>query len=518
MAALAVGSAGCQTVHRVPGYERIAAPVAGPHGHGADAVALAPPPASTDPPPAPPGLEGPQPVDAYIRRALCENRMVLAARSNVLALRERIPQVTSLDDPVVSNTFFPSASNGLQTADGFMPWNLLVAQQFPWFGTLRLRGEAAHEDVKVALAELAAAQLDAVEAVKRAYHDLAFNERADAILRRNRALVEDFIEDARIRYRAGVSRGEQELLRSEVALADLDRELIAVEQGLAEARAALAQQVHVSPEADLRTVPTPPGAPPALQIERLYALAAAARPELQGRLAAVSRDVKAVELARKRSRPDVTLGVNYMLMTRDGAVAPNAMGNDNIGMFVGFNLPVYRSRIAAAVGEAQARAVADANLLEAERDAAFREIKELFAQAGAQRRTLELFRGRILPRSLDALELARNDFRAGAVDYVTVIASLREVLDIELQVARYEAELGKTLASLERAVGVQLAESPPPPGARVAAPDSEPPPPGDAPGPFGPGGDDDRVGPGADPAPHIEPIPAGPPDPPGLGG
>src|SRR5690606_37853870 len=122
--------------------------------------------AATDPEPAPPGLTGPQPVDAYIRRALAENRLVQAARANVMALKYRIPQVTALDDPVVSNTIFPSPDNGLQTADGFMPWNLLIAQQFPWFGTLQLRGEAAGLDVQVALAELAAAELDTVEAVK----------------------------------------------------------------------------------------------------------------------------------------------------------------------------------------------------------------------------------------------------------------------------------------------------------------------------------------------------------------
>src|SRR5262249_50897973 len=121
-----------------------------------------------DPAPAPPELLGAQPLDVYIRRALAENRTVQAARSNVLALRARIPQVTALDDPTVSNTIFPIPSVAPQySLMGYNPYNLLLAQQFPWFGTLRLRGEAAGEDVKVALAELCAAQLDAVANVKR---------------------------------------------------------------------------------------------------------------------------------------------------------------------------------------------------------------------------------------------------------------------------------------------------------------------------------------------------------------
>lgn len=415
-----------------------------------------------------PELSGPQPVDTTIRRALAENRMVQAARFNVLALRYRIPQVTALDDPVVSNTYFPSAANGLQTADGFMPWNLLVAQQFPWFGTLPLRGLAAEQDVQVALAELCAAQLDVVESVKRAYYELGYNERAEQVLLDNRAVVLDFQEIARIRFETGQA-SQQDVLSAEVALSDIDRELIAARQGIASAQAELAEQLHVDPDSNLRTLPgTPVGDVPA-QLDRLYALASASRPELRGRLSAVARDATAVELARKRYKPNVTLGVNYGLMTSTGAMAPMAEGNDNLGLFLGFNVPIYHTKNDAAVREAQARAVADARLYEAERDATFRAIRDLFTQVQTQRATLELFRGQILPRASQALEVSGSDYESGDVDFLTLLTAWREVLQIELQVAQYESLLGQTLASLERAVGLELNANPPTP------PDSSPP-------------------------------------------
>src|SRR5947208_3557755 len=79
------------------------------------------------------------------------------------------------------------------------------APHFPWGGTLRLRGEAAEGDVKVALAELCAAELDAVADVKRAYHDLHFAERAARILEDNRRLATEFVASAKERYRTGGS-------------------------------------------------------------------------------------------------------------------------------------------------------------------------------------------------------------------------------------------------------------------------------------------------------------------------
>ncbi|WP_422930194.1 TolC family protein [Singulisphaera sp. PoT] len=430
-----------------------------------------------DPEPMPVEISGPQPVDAYIQRALAENQTVQAARFNVLALKARIPQVTSLDDPTVSNTIYPIPSVAPQySLMGYNPYNLMIAQQFPWAGTLRLRGEAAEQDVQVAFAELAAAQLDAVSGVKRAYYDLYFSERAEAILVENRKFASDVVEFAKARLKSGGS--QQDYLRADVVISDIDRELLRIRQGLTSARADLAQVLHVSPESDLRTTPEMKIAEVPKAVDRLYRLAVAARPELRGRLAAVARDERAVELARKRYYPNVTLGLSYMDMEKTNAMTPNTAGGmPNIGFFVGFNLPVYRAKLAAGVCEAQARTVADAKLYEAERDATYREVKDLLSQANTQRQTIEIFRTNILPKSEQALEAAASDYRLGNVDYVTLMTAWREVLQIKLQVAQVESELGKALASLERAVGVQLNEHPPTPEAEStpdAASDAKP--------------------------------------------
>jgi outer membrane protein TolC len=468
-----------------------------PTGHQRGNPGPSPPPATVaagfETAPLAPELAGPQPVDAYIRRALDENRLVRAAKFNVQALEHRMPQVTALDDPVLSNTIFPIPSVAPQFfLMGYMPYDALLAQQFPWFGTLRLRGQAAQEDVKVALMELAAAQLDVVAAVKRAYYDLHFSERAEALLRENRALAVDFLELARQRYKTG-SVTQIDVIRSEVAVSDIDRELENNRQGLNEARVELARQLHLSPETELKTLPDlPPGEVPAA-VERLYQLAIAGRPNLRGRLAAIARDEKAIELARKRFYPNVTLGVVYQDMEKTNAESPRtASGMPNVGLFVGLNLPVYHRKYRAGVCEAQARLAADAQLYQDERDQAHRDIKDLFVQARVQQDIIGLLNRTNLPAAKQVFELTTSAFRAAnaGVDYLSVLNAWRDVLQVELQIAQVEAELGKTLASLERAVGVQLNEHPPDSSSLTtpAAPHSgPPPPPPGAPGAFRPG-------------------------------
>jgi outer membrane protein TolC len=472
--ALALGSSGCVHLTPRPRFLSFDPPETKvvPAGFERAQQAAAPEALPLPPPSDGPDLSGAMPVDVFIRQALEENRTVRAARYNVMALRYRVPQVTALDDPVISNTIFPIPSVAPQfSLMGYMPYDALLAQQFPWFGTLKLRGLAAEQDVKVALFELAAAQLDAVAAVKRAYCDLYFSQRALDILTANRTLATDFLEIARQRYRTATAT-QTDVLRSESAASDIDRERESALQGLAEARAELARQIHAPPDAPLAALHVLPLADVPAEIERLQQLAVSSRPELQGRLAAIARDERGVELARKRYYPNVSLGVVYQDMQKTNAVTPQtASGMPNVGLFVGFNLPVYHKKLAAGVCEAQARAAADAMLYESERDEVLRDVGALFAQARARRNVLELLRTSNLPRSRQVLDAAASDYKAGNIDSLSLLAAWRDLLQVELQIAQAEADLGKALAALERAVGVQLNEHPPaPPAANAPTP------------------------------------------------
>lgn len=493
VAFLLLWESGCAHVPRIPERENPDARVERAAYHPPGLIPPARPSAmamAMDPMPTDPEWIGPQPVDRFIRRALAENRTVQAAYHNVQSLRHRVPQVTTLDDPVAANTVFPIPSVAPQySLMGYNPYNLTLAQQFPWFGTLRLRGETAERDVQVSLAELAAAQLDTVAAVKRAYYSLYASLKTEEILSETRKVLEDFREIARARLAAGGT--QQDVLKAEVLISELDRELANNRVGLASARAALARQIHARPDADFQTLPKIESRAAPAEIERLYMLAVAARPELLGRLAAVARDEKAVELARKRFYPNITLGLSYMDMEKTNAVTPKtAGGSPNVGLFVAFNLPVHRAKYRAGVCEAEERTLADAKLYEAQRDETYSEIQDLMTQAKVQQNVLSLLNDGILPRAKESFRLARSDYAKSNVDYATVQSALREVLQVQLQVAQIEAELAKALAALERAVGSQINENPPtsPPTAiqtpRNPSTIQPHPAPGDSPAPF----------------------------------
>ncbi len=438
--------------------------------HDPAAVAL-------DPAPVPAELEGKRPVDDYIRRAIHENRNVQAAWANVQAMRERIPQAVALEDPMFQNVIWPVPSISPQySIMGYMPYDTMITQSFPWFGTLRLRGQVADQDAKVAIAELAAAELETVAEVKRAYYDLHYAEKSLAILNRNRDLAEQFVEISKERVRTGGNA--QDVYRAQIGLEELQNEITQADQSLKSARAALAEQLHISPEAELGTIDEARVTQTPKHVDELYRLAAAARPELQGRLSAIARDRQEVELAKKRYYPNFTLGLTAWAMERNNAASTTLRSNpnDNFGMVFNLNLPIYRNKLDAGLREAQFKAVADSRKYDADRDKTYREIKELFVQIKAQREILAMFEQNIYPKSKQALDLASTDYEVAKLDFLSLITAWRGVLQVELQIARFEAEIGKAVASLERVVGCEVNEHPNNPDAVV--------PPAEGAGPF----------------------------------
>ncbi|MCH5375454.1 MAG: TolC family protein [Planctomycetes bacterium] len=400
-------------------------------------------------PPVFPELGGPHPVDDYIQFALSQNPAVQAARMRVQALANRVPQAASLQDPTVGATLF---AEPVQTASGQQEFALSASQRVPWFGKLATAAAMAEQDVQAGRARLAAAELDVIEQVKRAYYELYFVEQSLRITEENKRqlqLIQDIVDR---RYRVQREVSQQDLLRVQVELARLETELVRLRQQLESAQARLARQLHISPETPLRAVEQIDVAQVPRDLDSLYRRAIASRPELHAALAEIHRDRVGVEMARLNYFPDVTLGVNW-IDTSDAGLSPIANGRDAFLVTAGVNMPIYRKRLDAGVREAESKAVASARQYDAAKDQTMEDVKDLFAQAASQEELLRLFREDILPKAKQTLEQSIGAYTVGEVDILQLVDNWRELLRFYVTEKQLEAQLGQTLASLARVVG-----------------------------------------------------------------
>ena len=445
LAAIVFSTTGCraprqiQTSDYVGAVNQVAHSAAG-HSTVVDAV----PPAASD-------LEGPQPVEVYISYALSQNPDIEVARKRVDVAAYLVPQAASLQDPMFGVTAFPEP---VQTAAGQQEVSLTTSQRLPWFGKLATRAAAAESNANVARAQLAAVELEVIEQVKRAYYELYFIQKSIRITEDNRSIMLDFVQIADSKYITGMA-SQQDVLRAQVEVFDLDNQLIRLRQQIDSSQAKLARLLHISPDTPLRALEQPPREQIPQDLERLYQQAICGQPQLHAQLAAVQRDRRKVDLARLEYFPDLTAGVTWIGTSATG-LSPVANGEDSLLLGFSVNVPIYYKRLDAGVREAESRVVASTRQYDSLRDRTSESVKDLYVRATSQYDLVKLFRHDIIPKSQQTLEVSQAAYQVGDVDFLTLLDNWQQLLLFRIAYHRLESQLQQTLAALERVVGGQF--------------------------------------------------------------
>ena len=217
-------------------------------------------------------------------------------------------------------------------------------------------------------------------------------------------------------------------------------------------QARLARLLHVDPSSQLQILDQLQTQTQHLDVDALIASAVQTRPDLQSQLANISRDGKKIHLAQLEEKPDFTVGLNW-IATSDSGISPVANGDDALLLGIGFNLPVYKSRIRAGICEAQANRRASQSKLDSLQDIVAEEVFDLVAKLESNQQTLELIRNDIIPKAQRTLDLAIDEYSTDEIEYVQLIANWRSVLRYRVTEAGLQSQNSQLLASLTRSVG-----------------------------------------------------------------
>jgi outer membrane protein TolC len=294
-------------------------------------------------------------------------------------------------------------------------------------------------------------ELSTIAKVKRAYYELYFIQEAISITETERGLLIDIREVANSRYRTGAT-SQQDVLRADLEVSNVESELIRLRQQLESGQARLARLLHIGPQTKVAALANLPDQQLPADLDLLQQQAVTARPELHAMLSSVQRDQQALELARLQYKPDVTVGFSWIDVA-DSGISPVANGRDAFLLSAGVNLPIYRKRLDSSVRSAEAKVVSTAREYDAMRDGTLEEVTDLFAQARSQQELLVLFREDILPKARQTLEVSNQAYNVGEVDFLTLLDNWQQLLRYETNNLRLEASLRQTLAELERVVG-----------------------------------------------------------------
>ena len=150
-------------------------------------------------------------LDDYVRITLRDNPTIRRAVRQLQVLGYQVPQVTSLDDPMI--TIVPPTGDMIETAAGMMGGAVSVTQKIPFPGKLSARGRIAEASVRMALDSLADARISAVAQVQKAYYTYYLAGVSIQITRQSEQLLQQIHDVAAARYKAGAAT-QQDVLRA----------------------------------------------------------------------------------------------------------------------------------------------------------------------------------------------------------------------------------------------------------------------------------------------------------------
>jgi outer membrane protein TolC len=428
--------------------------------------------ATTDPEPVVMSTDNPE-LDAYLIEAADNHPLLLQRYAEWLAAMERIPQVTALDDPMFTyGQFLQSEVSRFKAS---------VSQRFPWFGTLKARGDKATAEAEAALNRFYAARNRIFADVKRTYYEAAFLEE-NVKLTKSQAEILQYIEELVQSNLALGLAAEDEVLRVSIEKSKLEDRAAELEQIRPVVHARFNEALGRPVDAEV-SAPTSLGTPPdELALSLVTARIRSANPIL----AAYEQDIAAAQhasvLARKETKPQFAVGLEYQSLSKPREIRPerpypstlNAAyrlasqtgnnvtnlidayslatrrepfvysdgGDDNISVSLSLSVPIWRKKTRAKRAEAEHREDAARHAKNREAHALDTVASETLYRLQDAHRRKDLYETTLIPQASLSFESVQTAYATGdwRVTFLDMLQSVQTLLEFEREQLRAVAD------------------------------------------------------------------------------
>jgi len=400
----------------------------------------------------PSDADDPVELEDYLAFAAMHNAGLQVAFEQWKIAVEQVPRAKSLPDPKFTYGYFIKE---VETRVGPQRNKLEIMQTFPWFGEIEARTDAAAAAAKAARKRYEVVKLKLFAEVKDAFYEYTYLARAIEIAKENLELIQHFEEVARTKYITAAT-GHPDVIRAQIELARLEDRLKTLE----ELRKPIVARLNsVLNRRSLEMLPWPGKAEfhtVEVSREKMIQLLRARNPELEALDFELQAAKNRVDLAKKKFWPDVGVGVGW---TDTGSAINPGMtdnGKDPIILMFSMNLPIWREGYKAA--ELQAKASvrkASHQKKQAENTIIARAERSLydFEDTGRKRK---LYGDVLIPKGEELLGASETAYRAGTVDFLSLINAQQKLLEFQLYYERAMTDNQQELARLEMLVGTEL--------------------------------------------------------------
>ena len=383
-------------------------------------------------------------LEDYLNFASSNNAELKASFEEWKAALQQIPQAKSLDDPTLT---YETGRGGDPRVDPSMQ-KIGITQVFPWLGKIEARTDAASANAKAARQRLEAAKLKLYWQVKKEFYEFLYLKEAIDIAGQNLELIKHFEQVALTKYTTATGT-HPDIIRAQIELANLDEILVSLKELKKPQIARLNAILNRPAEAGLDWPNKPAFFKLRLDSAQLTKLLKEKNPQLAELGWTIESARNEVKLAKKNFYPDIGVGV---------APQRDVTGDNSITWMFSMNVPLWRNKYKASVEEAQANVRKITHQKTNTENSLIAELANVLYEIEESQRQMNLHGNIMLPKAEQLVNASEMGYKAGTIDFLTLIDSQRVLLEHSLAYQRAITDNQQKLAELEMLVGMQLAE------------------------------------------------------------
>jgi outer membrane protein TolC len=393
-----------------------------------------------------PGLTSKSTLNDYLLYAALNNPGLKAAFFKWMAALEKIPEVTSLPDPQLGYMYYVQEGVMAPQRQG-----LAVTETFPWFGKLKLKGNAAADAARAEKARYDAAQLKLFFEVKNAYFEYYYLAQAIAVTRENLGYVKYLESAARAGYASGTI-SYADVVQAQVELGKLEDRLKTLNDEADPVAAKLNAALNRPADGALFWPRKLEEEKVSFSAGQLLQWLKQSNPDLRAIDLEASGAKWKIDLAKKEYYPDVTLGIQGFDTGR------RFVPNDPVMATASINVPIWWGKYRAEVREARDNYDAFQKQRSDLENTLMADVKFADYKFKDADRKIALYRDALVPEAKQALEVSLQAYQTGKASYANVVDAIRNLLEFELSYERALTDREQSLAKLEMLVGRPLVE------------------------------------------------------------
>lgn len=386
-----------------------------------------------------------QDLDTYINKALEQNPSLQSKHKMFEAAMERVTQAKTLEDPRISVGAFVSA---VETRVGPQVARISLSQMFPWFGTLKEKGNVNTHLAEATYSNYLDARNALIADVEKVYFELYERKELQEVQLDKLEYLQSLKDIAQANFEN--DKGSlADVIRIDTRIKSVNTQINVLKEKEQWLKARFNNLLNEEPSTDI--------ALPDLLLftsnnSASFEGVVANNPKLKGVDSKIDAMKAQEQLARKQGYPNLGFGLDYVIISKrqdDMGLSspPEGNGKDAIMPMVSLSLPIFRKKYKSAQKEAQLMQEAYSN----EKEATVNELNSRYEQLQfsiiAEQQLVELYKQQV-EDTKQAYELTLSAYANNGRRFDDLLSIQQQLFDFETDLIVSTVKLKKLESDL----------------------------------------------------------------------